>query len=101
MVLSVSFRCRDFMNALPDFTDAELWVARAAINERYGKAVVLERADSELRRDPKSTALTLCPTRFWNARTTNFVMFKVGDRRYRRQFFHKCARTVRDRPRYP
>ncbi|MHB1566967.1 MAG: hypothetical protein ACYCXG_09685 [Acidiferrobacter sp.] len=78
------------MNAIPDFTDTELWVARAAINERYGKAVVLELADSELRLDPESTALTLCPTLFWNARTTNFVVFKVGDSRYRCQFFYRA-----------
>lgn len=78
------------MNAIPDFTDTELWVARAAVNERYGKAVALELADSELRLDPESTALTLCPTLFWNERGANFVVFKIGDGHYRCQFFYSA-----------
>lgn len=76
------------MPGIPDFNDTELWVARSAIAERYGKAVPLELADSELRLDPDSTALTVCPTLFWTERGANFVVFKVGGDRYRCQFFY-------------
>jgi hypothetical protein len=77
------------MTAIPDFTEAELWVARSAINERYGKPVAIELADSELRLDRESVTLTVCPTLFWTERRTNFVVFKVGESRYRCQFFYK------------
>ncbi|WP_297388037.1 hypothetical protein [Acidiferrobacter sp.] len=76
------------MSGIPDFNDTELWVTRAALTERYGKAVTLELADSELRLDPESTVLTTCPTIFWSERAANFVVFKVGDGRYRCQFFY-------------
>lgn len=76
------------MTGIPDFSDTELWVARSAISERYGKAVAIELADSELRLDPESTVLTTCPTLFWTERGANFVVFKVGESRYRCQFFY-------------
>jgi len=78
------------MISIPDFTDTELSVARSAINERYGKTVAIDLADSELRLDRESTALTLCPTIFWTERTTSFVVFKVGESRYRCQFFYSA-----------
>ena len=76
------------MSGIPDFNDTELWVARSALTERYGKAVALELADSELRLDPESTALAICPTIFWSERSAHFVVFKVGEGRYRCQFFY-------------
>ncbi|MHB8253198.1 MAG: hypothetical protein ACYDEV_05745 [Acidiferrobacter sp.] len=78
------------MVPIPDFTDTELWVARSAINERYGKTVAVDLADSELRLDRESTALTVCPTLFWTERATSFVVFKVGAGRYRCQFFYSA-----------
>ncbi len=76
------------MSGIPDFNDTELWVTRCALTERYGKAVALELADSELRLDPESTVLTACPTIFWSERGANFVVFKIGEGRYRCQFFY-------------
>ena len=78
------------MASIPDFTDTELWVARSAINERYGKTVATDLADSELRLDRESTVLTLCPTLFWTERASSFVVFKVGESRYRCQFFYSA-----------
>ena len=78
------------MTSIPDFSDTELWVARTAIHERYGKAVATELADSELRLDRESTALTVCPTLFWTERDTSFVVFKTGEGQYRCQFFYSA-----------
>jgi hypothetical protein len=76
------------MASIPDFTDTELWSLRAVVNERYGKETELQLADADLRLDPDSTALTPCPTVFWSERGANFVIFKVGENRYRCQFFY-------------
>ncbi|MHB1512199.1 MAG: hypothetical protein ACYCTF_02245 [Acidiferrobacter sp.] len=76
------------MPDIPDFNDTELWIVRSAVAERYGKAVPLEAADSELRLDPDSPVLTVCPTLFWTERGASFVAFKVGEGRYRCQFFY-------------
>ncbi len=76
------------MNQIPDFDDTELWVIRSAVTERYGKTVDLQLADSELRLDPDSTALTTCPTVFWSERGANFVACKIATGRYRGQFFY-------------
>jgi len=76
------------MTAIADFTDTEMWVARSALSERYAKAITVELADSELRLDRESPTLTTCPTLFWSERGANFVVFKVGQDRYRCQFFY-------------
>ncbi|MDA8363412.1 MAG: hypothetical protein M0Z84_06230 [Gammaproteobacteria bacterium] len=80
------------MNQIPDFSETELWVIRSTVNQRYGKAVALQLADSELRLDPSAAVLTTCPTVFWTERDANFVICKVGDGRYRSQFFY----SIRD-----
>ncbi len=76
------------MASIPDFTDTELWSLRTVVKERYGKDVELQLADAELRLDPDSTTLTPCPTVFWSERDANFAIFKVGENRYRCQFFY-------------
>ena len=76
------------MNQIADFDDTELWVIRSAVTERYGKTVDIELADSELRLDPDSPALTSCPTVFRTERGANFVIYKVGKNQFRSQFFY-------------
>ncbi len=78
------------MAPIPDFTDTELWVVRTALKERYGQAVAVDLADSDLRLDPESTQLTTCPTIFWTERGASFVVFKLGEGRYRCQFFYSA-----------
>lgn len=77
------------MNPIPEFTETELWTVRTALNERYGKPVELQLADSELRLNPESTTLTPCPTVFWAQGGVNFIIFKVGEGEYRSQFFYR------------
>jgi len=71
-----------------DFTSDELDTVREIVEERYGKPVQLDLADSELRLDPSSPELTSCPTIYWEERGAAFVIFKVGEGRYRCQFFY-------------
>jgi uncharacterized protein YegP (UPF0339 family) len=77
------------MNQVPDFTETELWAIRTALNERYGKEVEIQLADSELRLNPESTTMTSCPTAFWSESGTNFVIFKIDEGEYRNQFFYR------------
>lgn len=76
---------------IPDFTDADRWVVETALKERYGVRVAVEPADSELRLDPASNAVTLCPTLYWEQRGVEFVIFKVAADRYRSQFYYSLA----------
>jgi len=74
--------------AIPDITDNEQHVVSEALLQRYGKLVALQLADSELQLDPSSTQLADCPTLFWSERGADFVICKVGESRYRCQFFY-------------
>jgi hypothetical protein len=76
---------------IPDFTDADRWVVETALKERYGERVAVEPADSELRLDPASKAVTVCPTLYWEQRGVEFVIFKVAADRYRSQFYYSLA----------
>ncbi len=74
-----------------DFTDFELGMVERLVEQRYGEPVPVEVADSELRLDPGSDELSLCPTLYWTARGAHFVVFKVAESRYRCQFFYTDA----------
>ena len=63
-------------------------MVEATLKERYGKAVEVQEADVELRLDPAVPELTLCPAHVWKEQGAGFVMSKVGDNRYRCQFFY-------------
>lgn len=75
-------------NLIPDITDNEQHIVSEALLQRYGKLVALQLADSELQLDPQSTQLTDCPTLYWSERGADFVICKVGESRYRCQFFY-------------
>jgi len=77
------------MATIPEFTDSELWLVRETLEERYRKPVTPDSAEAELRLDPFSSELTLCPTLFWQDDAgANFAIFKVGERRYRSMFYY-------------
>jgi len=76
------------MSGVPDITDAELWVVEATLKERYGKPVEVQLADVELRLDHAVPDLTLCPAMVWKEQGAGFVISKVGDNRFRCQFFY-------------
>ncbi len=76
------------MRDVPDISDSERWVVEATLRERYGKPVEVQLADVELRLDPAVPDLTVCPALVWKEQGAGFVISKVGDNRYRCQFFY-------------
>ncbi|MDO9064524.1 MAG: hypothetical protein Q7U25_04855 [Sulfuricella sp.] len=76
------------MSGAPDITDSERWVVEVTLKERYGKPVEVQLADVELRLDPAVPELTLCPAMVWKEQGAGFVISKVGDHRFRCQFFY-------------
>lgn len=75
-------------STVADFTDAELRLVNQTLLERYGEAVPVQVADAEIELVAGSSALTTCPVLHWEARGANFVIFKLGDGRYRAQFYY-------------
>lgn len=75
----------------PDFTEAEHALVAELLLQRYGKAVSVDLADSELQLDLGSELLTLCPSLYWRERGAHFVVCKVGPSRFRCQFFYSDA----------
>ena len=76
---------------IKDFTQEQQEYVANLLEQRYGKLVDLQLADSELQLNLDSDDLTLCPTLYWNERGAQFVVSKVGEDRYRCQFFYSEA----------
>ena len=76
---------------VPDFTDAERELVAALVAGRYGKAVAIELALAELLLDAAQVEPTDCPTLYWTERGAHFVVCKVGEARFRCQFFYTDA----------
>lgn len=76
---------------VPDFTQEELALVAVLLEDRFNKSVTLELADSELKLDPLSDELTLCPALYWSERGAHFVLSKVDPASYRCQFFYSDA----------
>ncbi|MBF0470956.1 MAG: hypothetical protein HQL48_06230 [Gammaproteobacteria bacterium] len=74
---------------IADFNKNELWIIENTLEERYRRKMETQLADSELRLNPHSSTLTPCPTLFWSDGDANFVIVKIGDGRYRCQFFYR------------
>lgn len=79
------------MANIPDFTDADLKLARQTLQERYGRAVPIEVADAEIELIAGNGELTTCPVIYWEERGAHFVLFKIAESRYRAQFYYSEA----------
>ena len=77
------------MTSIENFSDTELWTVRDTLAQRYGHTVEFEEVEVDMRLDPDGSTLTPCPALYWQERGTNFVLVKVGERRYRAQFFFR------------
>ena len=73
---------------IPDFTEREIWAVETTVKERYCKAVEIQQADVELRLDPVLPVLTACPALVWQEGKCAFLVAKVGEGRFRAQFFY-------------
>jgi hypothetical protein len=76
------------MATIPDFTEAELKLVAQTLLERYGEAVPTQIADAEIQLGAEADGLNICPVLHWEARGANFVVFKVGENRFRAQFYY-------------
>jgi hypothetical protein len=77
--------------SVPDFTEVERELVAALVARRYGRPVRIEPAESELLLDPARATITTCATLYWNERGAEFVVCKVGNERFRCQFFYSDA----------
>lgn len=76
------------MSAIPDFTEAEQQLVSEILLERYKQLVPWQLAEAELQLDPGSEELTVCPTLYWSQRGAEFIVCKLGEQRFRCQFFY-------------
>ena len=77
------------MSNIEDFTESELWIIKATLEERYGEAIEPMLADTEQRLNPHATELTPCPAAYWEHQGCHFILCKSGDSRYRCQFYYR------------
>lgn len=77
------------MAEIPEINDTEIWIMRTTLRERYGQEIPIRLADSEIRLNPSDRELTTCPICYWQVQNCNFVIFKIGERKYRCQFFFR------------
>ncbi|MCK9379654.1 MAG: hypothetical protein M0P95_01160 [Sulfuritalea sp.] len=75
---------------IPDFTDTEWQLVSQILLERYSRLVPLQSADVELQLDPASEALTTCPSLYWSELGAEFIVSKLGEQRFRCQFFYSA-----------
>lgn len=73
---------------IADFSDSDRQLVGQTLFERYNRLVPLQSADAELQLDPNSEALTTCPTLYWEERGAHFVVVKIGQNKFRSQFFY-------------
>ena len=76
---------------ITDFSEAQQEYVGKLLTQRYSKQVELQLADSELQLDLLYEELTVCPTLYWSERGAQFVVYKIGDERYRCQFFYSAT----------
>lgn len=76
---------------IADFSDSELKLLNQTLIERYGRMVPLQTADAEIQLQADSDAVDTCPVVYWEERGAHFVVFKLGDTRFKAQFFYNEA----------
>lgn len=79
-----------------DFDEEELELLATLLERRYGRATAFECAEADLGGDPPQSV----PAVFWEGRGAQFVVCKMGESRYRAQFFLGDAAAFAGRPEY-
>lgn len=77
------------MNQIADFTESELWVIKTTLAERYGEPVEPVLADTEIRLNPYSSELAVCPAAYWEKDDCHYLIIRTGDQNYRCQFYYR------------
>lgn len=76
------------MSEVVEFTDAEIQVVRDTLRERFKQDKEIQLADTELRLNPDSSTMSMCPTLYWEHDGCHFVLCKLGRQRFFCQFFY-------------
>jgi hypothetical protein len=79
------------MKKIPDFTNFEIETVQSTVNERFDKEIEIQFGDAEIRLNPHSTDMTMCPIMLWKEDGCQFVIIKQGPHSYRPQFFYKVT----------
>ncbi len=74
--------------SIPDFTDTETHLVNQILLERYGRIVPFQTAEVDMLLDAANTEPTPCPALYWSQLGAEFIVAKVGDQRFRCQFFY-------------
>lgn len=77
------------MASIPDFNKNEMWIIEDTLKQRYGSQPEIQEVDTELRLNPHSSEMTVCPALYWENGDAHFVLVKAGESRYRCQFFYR------------
>ncbi len=73
-----------------DFTQTELWTIQSTVNERYGRPVPVEVAETEVRLNPEDRVLVTRPSAYWDdGQGCHFVVIKLAPGTYRCQFYYR------------
>ena len=72
-----------------NFSQDELNAVKDTLQERFKKSIETQLADVELRLNPSSSVLTPCPAIYWEARGCHFIICKLGEGRFKNQFYYR------------
>jgi hypothetical protein len=79
--------------SIPGFSVSDLALARTCLKERFGKEIVVQEVETEVRLSPGDRELAMCPALYWKEDGCAFVVSKTGLAAYRAMFFY----SVKDR----
>lgn len=85
---STSFNVCTMSTRPTDFNESEIGLVTQTLLERYGRLVPVEQAEVELAPGPGAPVPLTCPALYWSALGAEFVVCKLGDNRFRSQFFY-------------
>ena len=73
---------------MQEFSDLELVCIRQVLAACYQRDIEIQLADCELSSGHQGDESVYYPTVFWYATKANFMVFKLGNDRFRAQFFY-------------
>ena len=73
---------------IPDFTDNEFQLVNQILFERYNRLISVQAAEVELLLAHADKEPSPCPALYWSGLGAEFIVAKVGDQRFRCQFFY-------------
>jgi len=77
------------MGTIPDIGQSELWTVETTLAERYRTKIDVQTVETEVRLSVSDRELTPCPAFYWEHGKCHFLICKIGEYRYRSQFFFR------------